>query len=114
MNNAGLALPGPLEFLPLASLREQLEVNLIGQLAVTQAMLPALRRGAGRIVMIGSIGGRIAGPMLGAYCTSKFGLVGLTDALRAELAPSRLRVILIEPGAVKTPIWSRGVGAVTA
>jgi NAD(P)-dependent dehydrogenase (short-subunit alcohol dehydrogenase family) len=109
VNNAGLALPGPLEFLPLAALREQLEVNLLGQLAVTQAMLPALRRGQGRIVMIGSIGGRIAGPMLGAYCTSKFGLVGLTDTLRAELAPWHLPVILVEPGAVRTPIWTRGV-----
>jgi NAD(P)-dependent dehydrogenase (short-subunit alcohol dehydrogenase family) len=109
VNNAGVALPGPLEFLPIPALREQLEVNLLGQLAVTQAMLPALRAAAGRIVMIGSIGGRIAAPMLGAYHASKFGLVGLTDTLRAELAPWRIRVILIEPGAIATPIWSRGV-----
>ena len=109
VNNAGVALPGPLEFLPVAALREQLEVNLLGQLAVTQAMLPALRAAAGRIVMVGSIGGRIAAPMLGAYHASKFGLVGLTDTLRAELAPWRIRVILIEPGAIATPIWSRGV-----
>jgi len=108
VNNAGLALPGPLEFLPLAALREQLEVNLLGQLAVTQAMLPALRAGPGRIVMVGSIGGRIAAPMLGAYHISKFGLVGLTDTLRAELAPWRIPVILVEPGAIATPIWSRG------
>ena len=71
-------------------------------------MLPALRAAAGRIVMVGSIGGRIASPMLGAYHTAKFGLVGLTDTLRAELAPWRIRVILIEPGAIATPIWSRG------
>jgi NAD(P)-dependent dehydrogenase (short-subunit alcohol dehydrogenase family) len=108
VNNAGVALPGPLEFLPVAALREQLEVNLLGQLAVTQAVLPALRAAAGRIVMVGSIGGRIAAPMLGAYHVSKFGLVGLTDTLRAELAPWRIRVILIEPGAIATPIWSRG------
>jgi len=108
VNNAGVALPGPLEFLPVAAVREQLEVNLLGQLAVTQAMLPALRAAAGRIVMVGSIGGRIAAPMLGAYHASKFGLVGLTDTLRAELAPWHIRVILIEPGAIATPIWSRG------
>jgi NAD(P)-dependent dehydrogenase (short-subunit alcohol dehydrogenase family) len=111
VNNAGVALPGPLEFLPVAAVREQLEVNLVGQLAVTQAMLPALRAArdpAGRIVMVGSIGGRIAAPMLGAYHTSKFGLVGLADTLRAELAPWGIRVILIEPGAIATPIWRRG------
>lgn len=116
VNNAGAALPGPLEYLPIEVFRRQLEVNLVGQLAVTQAMLPALRaaREAGgdpRIVMIGSIGGRIAGPMLGAYHASKFGLVGLTDSLRAELAPSGIQVVLIEPGAVKTPIWDRGTAA---
>ncbi len=114
VNNAGVALPGPLEFLPVAALREQLEVNLLGQLAVTQAMLPALRAAhdpAGRIVMVGSIGGRIAAPMLGAYHAAKFGLVGLTDTLRAELAPWRIRVILIEPGAIATPIWTRGGAA---
>jgi len=111
VNNAGITLPGPLEFLPVAAVREQLEVNLLGQLAVTQAMLPALRAAhdpAGRIVMVGSIGGRITTLMLGAYHASKFGLVGLTDALRAELAPWHIRVILIEPGAIATPIWTRG------
>jgi len=111
VNNAGVALPGPLEYLPITVLREQLEVNLLGQLAVTQAMLPALRAAAdppGRILMIGSIGGRIAGPLLGAYSTSKFGLVGLSDTLRAELAPWGIRVVLIEPGAIATPIWQRG------
>lgn len=116
VNNAGAALPGPLEHLPLDVLRRQLEVNLVAQLAVTQAMLPALRasRDAGRdarIVMIGSIGGRIAGPVLGAYSAAKFGLVGLTGSLRAELAPSGIRVLLVEPGAIATPIWSRGAAA---
>jgi len=108
VNNAGVAVPGPLEFLPITALREQLEVNLLGQLAVTQAVLPALRAATGRIVMVGSISGRIAGPLLGAYSASKFGLVGLTDSLRAELAPWRIRVILIEPGPIATPIWRRG------
>jgi len=111
VNNAGVALPGPLEFLPIAAMREQLEVNLLGQLVVTQAMLPALRAGSGRIVTVGSIGDRIAMPMLGAYHVSKFGLVGLTDTLRAELAPWRIPVILVEPGAIATPIWSRGIAS---
>ncbi|QHT55746.1 SDR family NAD(P)-dependent oxidoreductase [Cellulomonas sp. H30R-01] len=116
VNNAGAALPGPLEHLPLDVLRRQLEVNLVAQLGVTQAMLPALRasRDAGkdaRIVMIGSIGGRVAGPVLGAYSAAKFGVVGLTGSLRAELAPSGIRVLLVEPGAIATPIWSRGAAA---
>lgn len=108
VNNAGVAVPAPLEYLPLAELRKQLEVNLVGQLGVTQAMLPALRRGRGRIVNIGSIGDRIAGPLLGAYAASKFGLLGLTDALRTELSRAGIRVILVEPGVVATPIWDRG------
>jgi NAD(P)-dependent dehydrogenase (short-subunit alcohol dehydrogenase family) len=116
VNNAGVALPAPLEHIPVELFRRQLEVNLIGQLAVTQAMLPALRAARdqdadARIVMIGSIGGRIAAPMLGAYHASKFGMVGLADTLRAELAPSGIRVILIEPGAIATPIWDRGGSA---
>jgi len=116
VNNAGVALPGPLEYLPAELFRRQIDVNLTGQLLVTQAMLPALRlaRAAGqpaRIVMVGSIGGRVAGPMLGAYHASKFGLVGLTDTLRAELAPSGITVVLIEPGAIATPIWQRGAAA---
>jgi NAD(P)-dependent dehydrogenase (short-subunit alcohol dehydrogenase family) len=108
VNNAGTAIPGPLEYIPLDEFRRQLEVNLTGQLAVTQAVLPALRETRGRVVMIGSIGGRIAGPMLGPYHASKFGLLGLTDTLRAELAPAGIHVVLIEPGAVATPIWSTG------
>jgi len=119
VNNAGVALPGPLEHLPLDLLRRQLEVNLVGQLAVTQALLPALRRGRetygdARIVMMGSIGGRVAGPMLGPYHVSKFGLAGLSGALRAELAPSGIQVLLVEPGAIATPIWGRGIEAGSA
>jgi NAD(P)-dependent dehydrogenase (short-subunit alcohol dehydrogenase family) len=116
VNNAGAALPGPLEYLPIEVFRQQLEINLTAQLLVTQVMLPALRRSAeqdgdARIVMIGSIGGRIAGPILGAYQAAKHGLVGLTGSLRAELAPSGIKVILLEPGAIATPIWQRGVAA---
>jgi NAD(P)-dependent dehydrogenase (short-subunit alcohol dehydrogenase family) len=113
VNNAGAALPCPLEHMPIDSFRRQIEINLTGQLLVTQVMLPALRRsveevGEARIVMIGSIGGRIAGPMVGAYHAAKHGLVGLTGSLRAELAQFKIKVLLIEPGMISTPIWDRG------
>ncbi|WP_410659329.1 SDR family NAD(P)-dependent oxidoreductase [Amycolatopsis sp. lyj-112] len=112
VNNAGMARPGPLEHVPLEVFRQQLEVNVTGQLAVTQAMLPALRAATrARVVTVGSIGGRIAGPMVGPYHTSKFALVGLTDTLRAELAPSGIGVVLVEPGAVATAIWPRARAA---
>jgi NAD(P)-dependent dehydrogenase (short-subunit alcohol dehydrogenase family) len=134
VNNAGVALPAPLEYMPLDEFRRQLEVNLVGQLAVTQAVLPALRAAgearaqaeqdgvpgdaalpaAPRIVMVGSIGGRIAGPMIGAYHAAKFGLAGLTGSLRAELAPSGIGVVLVEPGTIATPIWSRGASPAEA
>ncbi|HKP21562.1 MAG TPA: SDR family NAD(P)-dependent oxidoreductase [Thermoleophilaceae bacterium] len=107
VNNAGIAVAAPLEFLPVDRLRQQLEINLIGQAAVTQAFLPALRRGAGRIVMVSSIGGRVALPLVGAYNASKFGLEGMSDALRRELLSQGVDVILIEPGGVKTPIWNK-------
>ena len=108
VNNAGIAVAAPLEFLPIDKLRQQLEINLIGQVAVTQAFLPALRRGRGRIVNVSSIGGRVALPLVGAYNASKFGLEGASDALRRELRPHGVDVILIEPGGVKTPIWKKG------
>lgn len=107
VNNAGVAYAGPLEFLPLDELRHQLEVNVTGQLAVTQALLPALRRARGRIVNIGSISGRSALPFLGAYAMSKFALEALTDSLRLELAPWGIHVAIVEPGSIRTPIWTR-------
>jgi NAD(P)-dependent dehydrogenase (short-subunit alcohol dehydrogenase family) len=108
VNNAGIAVAAPLEFLPMDRLRQQLEINLIGQAAVTQAFLPALRRGRGRIVMVSSIGGRVALPLVSAYNASKFGLEGLSDSLRREVRDQGVDVILIEPGGVKTPIWKKG------
>jgi NAD(P)-dependent dehydrogenase (short-subunit alcohol dehydrogenase family) len=108
VNNAGIAVAAPLEFLPLDQLRRQLEVNLVGQVAVTQAFLPALRAGRGRIVNVSSIGGRMAAPLLGAYNASKFGLEGVSDSLRRELYSQGVDVIVIEPGGVKTPIWRKG------
>src|SRR6185436_427005 len=82
VNNAGIAVAAPLEFLPIDQLRHQLEINVIGQVAVTQAFLPALRRARGRIVNVSSIGGRVALPLVGAYNASKFALEGVSDALR--------------------------------
>jgi NAD(P)-dependent dehydrogenase (short-subunit alcohol dehydrogenase family) len=105
VNNAGIAVAGPLEFLPIADLRKQLEVNVIGQIAVTQAVLPMLRESRGRVINIGSIAGRSALPLTGAYAASKFALEALTDSLRVELMPAGISVSIIEPGVIATPIW---------
>jgi len=109
VNNAGIVVPGPIEFLPLPDLRRQLEINVVGQVAVTQAFLPLIRAARGRIVNMGSIAGRMATPFTGAYAASKFALEALTDALRLELAPWGISVSIIEPGAVATPIWEKSV-----
>jgi len=114
VNNAGIAVSGPLEFVPLDDLRKQLEVNVIGQVAVTQAFLPMLRRARGRIVNMGSIAGRAATPMIGPYCASKFALEALTDALRLEVQHLGIRVSIVEPGAIATPIWEKSGEAARA
>lgn len=108
VNNAGVAIPGPLETLPLEDLRQQIEVNVIAYVAVTQALLEQLRRAEGRIVFISSIGGRIAFPFTGAYNASKFATEAIGDAFRQELRPWGLRVSIVEPGSIDTPIWGRG------
>src|SRR5829696_287683 len=108
VNNAGIAVAGPLEFLPLDELRHQLEVNLVGQVAVTQAFLPALRSARGRIVNVSSIGGRVALPLVGPYNMSKFALEAFSDSLRRELLSQGVDVIAVEPGGVRTPIWRKG------
>ena len=108
VNNAGAAYAGPLEFVPLDDIRRQLEINLIGQLAVTQAMLPQLRTARGRIVNVTSIGGLVATPFYGPYCASKFAFEAVSDCLRTELRPWGIRTIAIEPGSVATEIWNRG------
>jgi NAD(P)-dependent dehydrogenase (short-subunit alcohol dehydrogenase family) len=107
VNNAGIVVPGPIELLPLPDLRRQLEINVVGQVAATQAFLPLIRVGRGRIVNMGSIAGRMATPFTGAYGASKFALEALTDALRLELLPWGISVSIIEPGAVATPIWEK-------
>jgi NAD(P)-dependent dehydrogenase (short-subunit alcohol dehydrogenase family) len=121
VNNAGIAVAGPLEFLPIEDLRRQLEVNVVGQIAVTQACLPMLRRSrqaradaesdgapdesGGRIIFMSSVSGRSALPFMGPYAASKFALEAAADALRVELRPFGLDVVLVEPGVIITPIW---------
>ena len=109
VNNAGIAIGSPLELIPLAQLRRQLEVNVVGQIAVTQAVLPLLRRARGRIVNMGSIAGRGTIPMTGPYSASKHALEAVTDALRLELYPWGIEVSIIEPGAIATPIWDKSL-----
>jgi NAD(P)-dependent dehydrogenase (short-subunit alcohol dehydrogenase family) len=109
VNNAGVVVAGPLEFLPIDEVRRQLEVNVIGHIAVTQAFLPLLHRARGRIVNIGSVSGRMAFPLLGPYCASKFALEAITDALRMELASAGIFVSMVEPGGIATPIWQKGL-----
>jgi NAD(P)-dependent dehydrogenase (short-subunit alcohol dehydrogenase family) len=113
VNNAGIAVPAPLIYQPIGDFRHQLEVNLVGPLIVTQAFVGLLgadhqRKGhPGRIINISSIGGKIAGPFLGAYHASKFGLEGFSDSLRIELMVHGIDVIVIGPGAVATSIWDK-------
>lgn len=117
VNNAGVAVPGPLLHLPIADLRRQLEINLVGQLQVTQAFAPLLgarepqAAAPGRIVMMSSVAGRFASPFLGAYNASKFALEGMSDALRRELRVYGIDVVLIEPGMIATPIWDKAESA---
>jgi NAD(P)-dependent dehydrogenase (short-subunit alcohol dehydrogenase family) len=108
VNNAGVAISGPLEFIPIEELRQQIEINLIGQVAVTQAFLGLIRAGRGRIVNVSSIGGRIALPFAGPYAASKFGMEAISDSLRRELRPWGIEVSVIEPGSVATKIWAKG------
>jgi NAD(P)-dependent dehydrogenase (short-subunit alcohol dehydrogenase family) len=107
INNAGIAVAGPLEVVPIPDLRRQLEVHVIGQVAVTQAFLPLIRQARGRIVNMGSIAGRAAMPLMGPYSASKFALEAISDALRLEVQQWGIQVSIVEPGAVATPIWEK-------
>jgi NAD(P)-dependent dehydrogenase (short-subunit alcohol dehydrogenase family) len=107
VNNAGITVAFPLEFLPLDQFRRQMEVNVTGTLAVTQAMLPLLRTARGRIVNMSSISGRVAGPYVGAYAASKHALEALSDSLRVEVRNFGITVSLVEPADVDTPIWQK-------
>jgi NAD(P)-dependent dehydrogenase (short-subunit alcohol dehydrogenase family) len=110
INNAGIAVTGPVEGLPLSAWRDQLEVNLLGQVRVTQALLPAVIAAHGRIVNMSSIGGRMALPLFGPYAASKYALEAMNDSLRRELRGHGVEVVAIEPGAIATPIWGKGIG----
>lgn len=108
VNNAGIAYGGPVEFLELDELRRVFEVNFFGVVAMTQAFLPALRAVRGRVVNVSSNSGLVAAPFLSPYTTSKWALEALSDALRVELDPWKMRVVVIEPGAINTPLWNKG------
>lgn len=109
VNNAGIALAGPIECLPMKEFRLQFDVNFFGVIETTQMFLPLVRRTEGRVINISSISGRLAAPFLGPYSASKFALEGLTDSLRRELAPLGVKVSLVEPGPIQTPIWEKGL-----
>lgn len=114
VNNAGVPAGGPLENIPLEEFRRVLEVNVTGQVAVTQALLPGLRRARGRVVFMGSIGGRMALPYMSAYNASKFAIEALGDSLRQELRPLGVHVSIVEPGSIATPIWGKGAESSTS
>jgi NAD(P)-dependent dehydrogenase (short-subunit alcohol dehydrogenase family) len=109
VNNAGIAVSGPLEFIPIEDFRRQLEVNLTGHVAMIQASLPSLRAARGRIINVTSIGGIVTTPFFAPYCASKFGLEAVTDSLRVELRPWGIETIAIEPGSIATEIWAGGL-----
>jgi len=108
VNNAGISINGPLEFLTPDDVRRQLEVNVVGQVAMIQAFMPLIRKGHGRIVNIGSIGGKMASPFLGPYTASKHAMEAISDSLRQELRPWGIHVSLVEPGSIATEIWEKG------
>ncbi|GAA3827229.1 SDR family oxidoreductase [Nocardioides panacisoli] len=111
VNNAGIQVAGPLEHLPLDAVRDVLETNVLGQVAVTQAVLPLLRSApGGRVVLISSMSGRVALPFLGPYAASKHALEAIGDSWRRELAPSGIRVSVVEPGNTATPMWDKALG----
>jgi len=111
VNNAGIVVAGPLEILPLAELRRQLEVNVVGQVAVMQAFIPLVRLARGRIVNVGSVNGRMTPPYMAPYAASKHALEAINNALRSELRAWGIEVSIIEPGATATPIWDKSLAA---
>jgi NAD(P)-dependent dehydrogenase (short-subunit alcohol dehydrogenase family) len=111
VNNAGIAVGGPLEAVPLDALRRQLEINVVGPVAMIQAFLPLLRKARGRVINISSVNGGLAAPYMGPYAASKFALEAVTDALRIELRTWGIRVSAVEPAAIQTPIWEKSMSA---
>jgi NAD(P)-dependent dehydrogenase (short-subunit alcohol dehydrogenase family) len=111
VNNAGLCLGAPIEAQPIEDMRRMLEVNVLGAVRVTQGFLPLLRASRGRVVFVGAAAGRVALPMFGAYSASKFAIEAVADALRVELHPAGVRVSIVEPGAIDTPIFAASTRA---
>ena len=112
VNNAGITVAGPVEYLPIDDIRRQFEVNVFGQIAVTQSVLPKIRASRGRIVFMSSVGGRVPStPFVSPYNGSKHALESFGDALRVELRPWGIEVVLVEPGAIATPIWEKSASA---
>jgi NAD(P)-dependent dehydrogenase (short-subunit alcohol dehydrogenase family) len=109
LNNAGISVAGPVEGVPVDEWRRQFEVNVIGQVAVTKALLPALRAAKGRVAFMSSVGGRNAIGLLGPYGASKHAIEAIGDSLRQEMQPFGVNVAIIEPGSVATPIWEKGL-----
>ncbi|HUA75005.1 MAG TPA: SDR family oxidoreductase [Solirubrobacteraceae bacterium] len=109
VNNAGLGISGPLELIPMEEVRRHVEVNLLAQIAVTKALLPALRAARGRVVFVSSVGGRVTMAFTGPYSAAKHGLEAIGDVLRVELHSSGIKVALVEPGSVATPIWGKSL-----
>lgn len=109
INNAGIAINAPVETLPIAQWRKQFEVNLFGHVAMTQALLPSLLLSRGTVVNISSVGGKVVLPTYGAYAGSKFALEAVSDALRREVSELGIKVVVVEPGAVKTEMADRGI-----
>jgi NAD(P)-dependent dehydrogenase (short-subunit alcohol dehydrogenase family) len=114
INNAGIAINAPVEALPIAEWRKQFEVNLFGQVAMIQALLPALLVSAGTVVNISSVGGKVVLPTYGAYAGSKFALEAVSDALRREVGDLGIKVVVVEPGAVRTEMSERGIATAEA
>ena len=114
VNNAGIVVAGPVEALDLDELRDQLEVNVVAQVAVTQAVLPLLRSARGRVVFVGSVSGRFSTPFMGAYAASKFAVEAVADSLRMELRPWRIPVVLVEPGSIDTDLWRNALDVADA
>jgi len=114
VNNAGIEVGGPAEFVPIADWRRQFDVNVVGQVSMIQRFLPLLREHRGRIVNISSIGGRFSQPFVAPYVASKHAVEAISDALRIELRPWGIDVVLIEPGSIATPLWEKGMRAADA
>jgi NAD(P)-dependent dehydrogenase (short-subunit alcohol dehydrogenase family) len=109
VNNAGVTISGPLEYIPLDDVRQQFEVNVFGVVGLTQAMLPLLRASQGRVIVVGSVGGRNALPMIAPYCASKHAIEALVPALRMELKHAGVGVSLVEPGSTRSAIWETSI-----